>query len=352
MNTTLLAVTGLSPAIVTETVWALAHRKPRILPSKVAFITTTTGALKLEEQLFTPGPEWNGLSVWNALRASLGAGPEELIAEPAQIISMPDPACGRSVLLEDIRTPAENAAAAEFIFSRVWDIVRDKDRHLVASVAGGRKTMGALLHAAVSLIGREVDLITHVLVSPPYDTLPGFFYPSQPLCPLYETLSGRAYEAASAEITLADVPFVPLRNRFGELEDLPGSFLKLRDALSQRLKQDADRPIPIRIDHARLTLEIDGKPCTVRARALAILQYILECNIAGRVPSDQATAAEAFSIWFHEHRERLGRVEARHFDEGDFRRELNHLRDLLKDAPWRPAKRTLVQAPFQLLQSG
>jgi len=348
-NTTLLAVTGLSPAIVTETLWALAMRKPRILPRRVAFVTTMTGAAKIESELFTPRPDWNDLSVWESLRQSLKAGPDELIAEPPHVISMPDPSSGRAVPLDDIRTPAENQVAAELIFARVWDVVRDKDCQLVASIAGGRKTMGALLHSAVSLIGRENDLITHVLVSPPFDTLPGFFYPAQPQCPLHDARSGRVHEAAQAVITLAEVPFVPLRNRLKELDDLPGSFLALRDTLSQRLKQDAEREILIRINHLRGMLEIDGTPYTVRARALAILHFILECNQIGRIPPDQATAADTFSAWFIERRESLGHVNAPRFDESDFRRELNHLRDILKDAPWQPARRTLVQAPFRLL---
>lgn len=349
MNTTLLAVTGLSPAIVTETLWALALRKPRILPRRVVFVTTLTGARVIEEQLFTPLAEWQDISVWDSLRKSLQAGPDELIAESPHVISMPDPASGRAVFLDDIRTPAENQAAAEFIFARVWDVVRDKDRQLIASVAGGRKTMGALLHSAVSLIGRENDLITHVLVSSPFDTLPGFYYPAQPLCPLHDARSGRVYEASQAEINLAEVPFVPLRNRFKELDDLPGSFLTLRDTLSQRLKQDNEREIPIRIDHVRGLLEIDGKSHTVRARALAILHFLLECNHCGKIPPDQATAAEIFSTWFDERRESLGHIDAPRFDESDFRRELNYLRDILKDAPWQPARRTLVQAPFQLV---
>ena len=45
--TTLLAVTGLSPAIVTETIWALAQENPPILPDRVIFLTTATGALKM-----------------------------------------------------------------------------------------------------------------------------------------------------------------------------------------------------------------------------------------------------------------------------------------------------------------
>ncbi|MGD7654461.1 MAG: CRISPR-associated ring nuclease Csm6 [Verrucomicrobiales bacterium] len=344
MTTTLLAVTGLSPAIVTETVWALATREG-ILPDRVEFITTTIGAEKLESALFSPLPDWDGATVWATLRHALRAGPDQLIAGQPQIITIGDGSSGRALPLDDIRTPAENAAAAEFIFSRVWDVVHDKDRCLIASVAGGRKTMGALLHSAVSLIARETDRINHVLVSPPFDSLPGFFFPGQPACPVLDR-QGRAWETADAEITLADIPFVPLRNRFRELDELPGSFLSLRDQWSEQLKHDADRPVPLRIDHASGVLEIDGTPYPIRARALAILHFILESNLHDRIPSDQTAAADDFNKWnngTHPLPETLPQLLAE-----DFRRELNYLRKRLKSSPWKPAMRTLRQTPFTL----
>ncbi len=346
--TTLLAVTGLSPAIVTETLWALAQGSPRVLPERVGFITTATGAVKLEEQLFAKRPDWNELSVWDSLRKSLKAGPDQLIAQEPHVISLPDATSGRSLPLDDIRTPAENAAAAEFIFARVWDVVRDKDQRLIASVAGGRKTMGALLHSAVSLIGRENDLITHVLVSPPYDTLPGFFFPGQPDCPLHDTRSGKVHLAADAEIMLAEVPFVPLRNRFKELDDLPGSFLALRAELSEQLKLDAGRLVPLEVDRRRGELAVDGRRYKVRPRALAILLFILESNRDENIPIDQTSAADAFTAWFAQNRSAFAHLDETKFASDDIRRELDYLRGILKAAAWTPAKRTLLQAPFDL----
>jgi CRISPR-associated protein (TIGR02584 family) len=354
MNTTLLAVTGLSPAIVTETLWALAMRKPRILPRRVAFVTTMTGAAKIESELFTPRPDWNDLSVWESLRKSLKAGPDELIAEPPHVISMPDPSSGRAIPLDDIRTPAENQAAAEFIFARVWDVVRDKHCHLIASVAGGRKTMGALLHSAVSLIGRENDLITHVLVSAPFDTLPGFFYPAQPHCPLHDVRSGCVREAAQAEITLAEVPFVPLRNRFKELDDLPGSFLALRDTLSQQLTMDAEREVAIRIEPLKKRFLIDGKPYKAQPRTLAVLDFILRSHLKGETYSQAKTspqdlAADAFVRWSIKNQDRYpGLTISKDFNARMLTRVLSELRGELKEAPWKPADRSFVQAPFRL----
>ena len=346
MTTTLLAVTGLSPAIVTETIWALATREG-IIPDRVAFITTATGALILDESLFAPRADWGG-SVWECLRRSIGAGPDQLIADPPHVITIADGTSGRAVPLDDIRTPAENSAAAEFIFARVWDVVRDKDRRLCASVAGGRKTMGALLHAAVSLIGREDDRISHVLVSAPFDTLRDFYFPAQPVCPLLDKATGRVVEAADAEITLAEVPFVPLRNRFRELDGLPGSFLSLRKDWSDRLKHDAERPVLIRIDHRQELLEVDGRVHSVRPRALAILHFVLKCNEKGMVPPDQTTAAEVFRKRVEKNPGEYGHPQLTSLSAEDFRRELNHVRDLLKHDGWQPAMRTLKQRPFRL----
>lgn len=345
MTTTLLAVTGLSPAIVTETLWALASETPRILPERVIFLTTATGAAIIESQLFAPRPDWDDRSVWDHLRSALNAEPDQLIAEPPRVIGIADGTSGRLLPLNDIRSPAENSAAAEFIFGQVWDIVRDKDQRLIGSIAGGRKTMGALLHSSISLIGRESDRVTHVLVDTPYDTLPDFFFPTQPCTPLLNR-DGRAFEVENAQLHLADVAFVPLRNRFKELDDLPGSFLGLRNELSARLSHDAERSIPIHIDQLRGTLTIDGTSFKVRNRALIVLEFLLDTNLRNEVPPDQISAGEKLASWYQVHRDRLGHLETSRLDDSDIRRELNYLRDVLKSANWQPPKRTLIMPPF------
>jgi CRISPR-associated protein (TIGR02584 family) len=115
MPATLLAVTGLSPAIVTETVWALAHEKPRCLPARVVFITTATGAAKIKEQLHTPLPALGGQTAWQALRTALKAKDDELIAEEPRLIGMANKKTGTFDPLPDIQTREENDIAASFI---------------------------------------------------------------------------------------------------------------------------------------------------------------------------------------------------------------------------------------------
>lgn len=350
MKTTLLAVTGLSPAIVTETLWALAKQKPAILPERVVFITTSTGVAKIEEQLFSPVDAWGSITVWDALRKQLMAGPDQIIADPPAVISIPDAKTSRHRLLDDIRSREENAAAAEFIFGQVWNVVRDKDQRLIASIAGGRKTMGALLHSAVSLIGRESDLLTHILVDPPFDTLPGFFFPGQPGGDVVDR-AGKLHKSRNANPIVAEVPFVPLRNRFKVLDDLPGSFLNLRDKLAETLTKDAKRQVSIRLDHRNSLLVVDGEPYeNIRARALVVLHFILQTNLDDDIPQDQPAAAARLRKWYPEMKKSLGfgHIETPNFDDSDIRRELNHLREILKSAAWQPALRTLRQSPFRM----
>ena len=90
----------------------------------------------------------------------------------------------------------------------------------MASVAGGRKTMSALLFAVMSLLAKEDDLLTHVLINEPFDSRglePRFYFP--PATPVVHQgpTAGELVVSASSEtanIQLGKIPFVALRNLF------------------------------------------------------------------------------------------------------------------------------------------
>ena len=294
MSTTLLAVTGLSPAIVTETVWALASEKKRVLPDRVLFITTLTGAEKIRQQLFTPLPAFGGLTAWASLRVTLKARDHELIAEPPRVIGQADRNSGTFIGLPDIVTPEQNDLAAAFILEQVRQVVTNPETRLIASIAGGRKTMGALLHAAVTLIGRETDRLTHVLVDAPFETMPGFYFPGQPGPPLRDR-EGREFAASAARVHLADVPFVPLRNRFEDIREFPGTFDGLRRKFGRELKEDAARPRLLEISYRGKKLWIDDSAFSMRVKALAVLHFLSDAQKAERIPMDQTAAAESMT---------------------------------------------------------
>ena len=54
----LLAVNGLSPQVVTETVYALARAHPRALPTEIHVVTTAEGAERARLALLSRVPGW------------------------------------------------------------------------------------------------------------------------------------------------------------------------------------------------------------------------------------------------------------------------------------------------------
>ena len=82
-RTVLLATVGTSPAVLTETVWALAHpakkTDERVVPDEVVALTTLRGKHEIEAMLLGPGGGWEGGRI-------VAAGtPEEIRANPESI---------------------------------------------------------------------------------------------------------------------------------------------------------------------------------------------------------------------------------------------------------------------------
>jgi CRISPR-associated protein (TIGR02584 family) len=296
-DTILLAVTGMSPAILTETVWALAHptdgTEP-VIPTRVIAVTTVQGRVQLG-QLFQPAPGLGGQSPWEALRRALAGRGHELTgrlrfgetADDIRVLTAADPATGQSRELADLRTPADNAAAADFLLETVRAVVENPDTQLVASLAGGRKTMGALLYACLTLVGRETDRLTHVLVSEPFETLRDFWFPGQPGGPLAQ--AGRAgalpADPAAAVVQLAEVPFVPLRNLFErELGRKAGSFLRLIETGRSGLRQHAAQQLRVTLDAGRRALEVNGVGVALSATECLLLLFLARRAKRGEPP--------------------------------------------------------------------
>ncbi len=278
-ETILLAVTGMSPAVLTETLWALAHPaddSPPVIPNRVIVITTTRGRDHLA-RLFEPSPQLGGVTPWDALRTALAARGHDLTGrlrfgltgDDVRIITAAAPPTGLSRELPDIRDRADNEAAADFLLEQVRALVENPDTDLIVSVAGGRKTMSALLYACLTLVGRETDRLTHVLVSEPYETLRDFWFPAQPggpikaptrsAGPVGSASSGPTLVPAAAVIQLADVPFVPLRNLFQrELGRKAGSFLRLIEHCRAGVRRRAAETLRVILDTTRAELEVNG----------------------------------------------------------------------------------------------
>jgi CRISPR-associated protein (TIGR02584 family) len=197
----LLAVTGLTPQVVTETLYALAvdAAQPWV-PTEIQLVSTAEGAKRARLSLLDPAT-----GQFHALCRDYGLGD---IAFPPENVHIITNAAGQP--LTDIRTPEDNTQAADCLLGHVRKLCADDTTALHVSIAGGRKSMGFFVGYALSLFGRAQDRLSHVLVSDPFESLTDFYYPPRQAQVLH-TREGRPVHTSEARVMLAEIPFVRMR---------------------------------------------------------------------------------------------------------------------------------------------
>lgn len=214
----LVGAVGMSPAVLTETVWALAQESPSVIPDDVVAITTSAGKSLIGQKLF--GED----KVWDTLRNSLGEAANGKLCFETRVIS--DENGGFS----DIATPDENEHCANFILEVLQKHSRDGTTQIIASIAGGRKTMSALMLSCMGLVGREHDRVCHVLVSEPFEQRlsPPFYFPQRGLVHEFGQNADAPITINSEEavIQLSDIPFVCI-SKWQNLKYAPPSYSSL-----------------------------------------------------------------------------------------------------------------------------
>ena len=219
----LLSVTGLSPQVVTETFYALAVAAPpeeRFVPTEIVVVTTSEGAERVRLQLLSDEPGW-----LRRLVRDYGLPPVRFDESRVRVL-----AGENGCPIDDIRDPAANEAAADLILDTVRELTADPDCAVHASMAGGRKTMSYYLGYAMSLCGRPQDRLSHVLVDPPFEGHPDFFYPAPRQRVIFSVGDQRPLDASKARVQLADIPFVPMRHAVEARLDRPG--VRFRDLVA------------------------------------------------------------------------------------------------------------------------
>lgn len=234
----LLAVCGLSPQIVTETLYALAAQEhDPFIPTEVHLITTAEGARRAELSLLSDDLGWFHKLCQDYRLPGITFNRHHIhVMRDAQERGM-----------DDIRTCQDNHDAANFITAQVRHFSADPHCALHVSIAGGRKTMGFYLGYALSLYGRAQDRLSHVLVSDPFESSWDFFYPT-PYSRVLQTKDGKLADTALAQVTLAEIPFVSLRH------GLPVALLAGHASFEETVMAARAALAP-----PRLTLDLHGK---------------------------------------------------------------------------------------------
>ena len=237
MRDVLIALCGLTPQVVTETLWALGQQRPAIVPEKVWIITTQSGRAACERLLF--GKDGKLASYFREYPPS-----RPIRWDPSTVITLKG-ADGRPV--EDLRTQEDNLAVADQLAALIRNLTVLPNVRLHCSVAGGRKTMGVLLATVLQIYGRPDDRLYHVLVSPEFESQTEFFYiPKRPrLLPLG---NGKQLDTRKARIELAEIPYVRVR-AFLSQELLKGAFRFTElVALAQKELRALERLEPVSVD--------------------------------------------------------------------------------------------------------
>jgi len=119
--------------------------------------------------------------------------------------------------INDAKTIDDQTYMADFITRKVFELTDQKDVAIHASIAGGRKTMAFYLGYAMSLLGRPQDTLSHVFVNDEFEFVKDFYYPTKTTNWITGKFGKGDLDTSQAQITLAEIPFVRMRNSVDEV---------------------------------------------------------------------------------------------------------------------------------------
>ena len=209
MKNILLAVCGLSPQVITETLYALYQNYKKI--DAIHIITTRDGKEKIFAQLLSgdEGYYHKFLNDYDIDSSSIDFGPEN-------IHTLKDEHGNE---LADIITEDDNEKLLKKCLELAFLFTSDPNTSVFFSIAGGRKTMSACLMVAAQMYGRSQDRIYHVLVSPEFESNRDFFFPPKTpkMIKLIDKQGNPFYKSTKyAEVTLVPIPFVSIRKQLSK----------------------------------------------------------------------------------------------------------------------------------------
>ncbi len=204
MANILLAIAGLSPQVITETLYALHQESVAI--DEIHIIATRVGRDAILTQLLAPGDGY-----FHRYLRDYGIAAQSIRFEEDTIHVLRD---DRQNPIDDIKDEEDNEILLKTCLTLAHRFTNNPGDTVFFSIAGGRKTMSACLMVAAQMYARPQDRIYHVLVSPEFESHKDFYYP--PLKPvLLELKDARGEkifkETSFAKVTLVPIPFISLR---------------------------------------------------------------------------------------------------------------------------------------------
>ncbi|MDY0043908.1 MAG: CRISPR-associated ring nuclease Csm6 [Syntrophales bacterium] len=209
MKSILLAVSGMTPQVITETLYALHQEQRRI--DAIHVITTRRGKEMINAHLLSTVD-----GQYQRYLDDYGINPRTIAFDFDHIHTVTDI---NGIEIDDIEDEEENERLLETCLDLTFRFTQDPNTAVFFSIAGGRKTMSACLMVAAQLYGRTQDRVYHVLVSPEYESNREFYYPPPESRPIeLQDDQKRPYvkETKYAAVTLVPIPFVSIRDKLSQ----------------------------------------------------------------------------------------------------------------------------------------
>lgn len=259
----LLAVSGLSPQIVTETLFSLATRSENPwIPDEIHLLSTKEGCDRAKNELLHESRDMFG----QFCREYLPAGHQIKFDEHCLHAFERD-----GVALSDIRDLEDSVLVADTIAAKVWELTSDENNEIHASIAGGRKSMGFLLGYSMSLYGRPQDRVSHVLVNEGFEGSTDFYFPPKKSVIIHDK-NNKPLDTADAVVSLAMIPILHLRRKLPKkLVKNPVSFAKLVDTMNLSLIEPS-----IEIDETSRTLKCHGIEIALSSLEFSFYLFVLK----------------------------------------------------------------------------
>lgn len=184
IRTVLVIVAGLTPQVITETLYSLTQDHEYHIDDIHAW-TTLPGKKQLIEHLIDGEGRFFSFC-------------RDYDLNPPPVFHIHVFKGIEGEYLNDIRTATDNEVVADQLIRFLQQQTADEKVRLLCSLSGGRKTSGTYLALGLQLFGRPQDELFHVLVSPELEHDRNFYYP----------LPG---DDRANELFMARVPLVLLR---------------------------------------------------------------------------------------------------------------------------------------------
>jgi len=209
MKHILLAVTGLSPQVITETLFALHQGNQGV--DSIHVITTRDGKEMIYAHLLSgkSGHYYRYLEEYGIEASSIDFGPRNIHAVSDH----------HGVEIPDITSEYDNEQLLRLCLDLTFRFTGQRDTAVFFSVAGGRKTMSACLTLAAQVYGRPQDRLYHVLVSPEFESSRDFYFPpKKPETIELKDKNGESFYKGTqyAQVNLISIPFISIRDRLSE----------------------------------------------------------------------------------------------------------------------------------------